>query len=37
MQPAQCFDEMYASDGSPRSHYVPYADWLKAVPTEQML
>src|SRR5471032_644286 len=37
MRPAQCFDEMYTSDGSPRPHYLPYADWLKEVPLEQML
>jgi len=37
MRPAKCFDEMYTSDGSPRPHYLPYADWLKDVPPEQML
>jgi uncharacterized circularly permuted ATP-grasp superfamily protein len=37
MRPAHCFDEMYASDGLPRPHYLSYADWLKDVPVEQML
>jgi len=37
MQPAHFFDEMHTSDGSPRPHYLPYADWLKYMPVEQML
>jgi uncharacterized circularly permuted ATP-grasp superfamily protein len=33
----QCFNEMYAPDGSVRPHYQPLASWLKTTPPDRIV
>ena len=36
MNAAKPFDEMHAADGTMRTHYQPYSDWLGLTPRERI-